>query len=264
MAESAIISLKRPGFPVESFDESSYRTTIEYVGLVVDLLAASPAMATVWGSYPGVVVSDALERFENSLYGLLTVVCERKFEPGNGDPSSAAGTKMENETTYEIDWIDVQLTLYEHPAFSEGGANALTEEDVLQIESWEKNPFIEYRKDFIFKADGNYEDGVSSADPTLSPNAQVFAKGILKGIEFYTAKLPVAIRSDTWVAGPPPRGSAGQKETPTGFPNLPTGYEWIRNSERSLRAGGQSTWAQTTEWQGVKKVLVDSDEIFWT
>lgn len=262
MGAEAIIHLKRPGFPKETFDDTSYRTTIEYVGLVTQLLLHSPGISTAWGDYPGLVTSDDLERFENKTHGILTVVCERKFEPGDG--SSATGVKLVNETTYEIDWVDVPQTLLQHPAFASGGSSELTDTDKLEIESWEKNPYIDYKKDFTFKKDGDYITPCSAADPTLSENAQLYAKGRLKGIDGFVAKLPVAIRSDTWVKGPPPAGTAGQKEEPEGFPNLPTGYEWIRGADRALRAGGQTTWSQTVDWQGVNKVLIDADDIFWT
>jgi len=85
------------------------------------------------------------------------------------------------------------------------------------------------------------------------------------GIEYYIDKTPVARKSETYAGGPPPEGSAGQKEEPPdGFEGLPTGYEWIRTAERVLRRGGQTRRDRNIEWTGAKKFLVDRDEIFWT
>jgi hypothetical protein len=105
---------------------------------------------------------------------------------------------------------------------------------------------------------------VTALDEELSANAKLLAKGILLGIEYWVDKAPVARRTDTYVNGPPPKGTAGLKEVPAGFPALPDGYEWIRDADRALRAGGQNKWTNETSWIGAKKVLIDAAQIFWT
>ena len=261
MAAESIISLKRPGFPKESFDDAAYTTVIEYVGEDATLRAASPAKSTAWGDYQGLVESSNIDKFPNSTYSILTVVMSRKFDTS----AASTGTKIENETSYEIDWADVQRSMYEHPAFSIDGVGLykLTSEDISAIESWKANPSVDYKKIYVYRADGDYTNGVSSSDPELSANAKMFAKGIQLGIEYWIEKVPVAKRSDTYVNGPPPAGSAGLKELPVGFPNLPTGYEFIRDNDSALRAGGQTSWSNTTSWLGAKKVLVDAAQIYW-
>jgi hypothetical protein len=261
MAAESIISLKRPGFPKESFDDAAYTTVIEYVGDDSTLRAASPAKSTAWGDYQGLVESSNIEKFPNSTYSILVVVMSRKFDTSG----ATAGTKIENETSYEIDWADVQRSMYEHPEFSidGNGLYKLTSEDISAIESWKKNPDVTYKKDYIYRADGDYSNGVSSLDPELSANAKMFAKGIQLGIEYWVFKAPVAIQTDTYVNGPPPAGTAGLKDTPANFPNLPEGYEWIKETQSGIRAGGQTSWADTQKWLGTNKVLVDAKNIFW-
>lgn len=258
MAQESIYNLMRPGFPKPSYGKDSYRTEIEYVGLVADLFAASPPISTVWGDHQGLVSEQHLEPIEGTDWGILSITCERKFDPAEGD--SGLGTMVANATTYEIDWADVQRSLFEHPKFRVGGGGTyvLTTEDVTAIKKWIVQPDPGYKKDFIYDV-----SEVGDHAGTLSAHAKMLAQGMLLDVEYWVDKAPVARRSDTYVKGPPPAGTAGQKETPPGFPNLPAGYEWIRSTDRALRAGGQSSWQNDTEWIGAKKVLIDVDDVFW-
>lgn len=255
MAIEPIYSQRRPGFPRESFSDASYLTEIQYVGLAADLKSASPAKDSVWGEYLGIVSSESLELLDGTEWGILTVVCEAKF-----DQSSGGETGTEREVAYEIDWTDVQRSMYEHPEFAigEGGTYELTSEDVTAIGKWNENPNVGYKKDYIY-----YTGADDYTTMTLSDNAKMFARGIQLGVEYYVYKAPVANRSSSYVNGPPPAGTAGLKEDPVGFPHLPTGYEWLRDADRSLRSGGQTRWQRDTTWIGAKKVLVDAAEIFW-
>jgi hypothetical protein len=255
-----LIDFMRPGFPKESLDASSYRNTIEYVG-PYSSLAGVVTTGIIWGEYPGRVDSATFEPIEGCDYAILTVIVERKFETADY-PGSGTGELV--ETNYEIDWADIQRSLYEHPVFRIGGGGSaeLTPEDKEAIKSWEKNPYPQYKKDYIYSED-DYTTELSSSSPTLSANAQLLARGIQLCVEFWIDKAPVARKSETYVNGPPPEGSAGQKQDPDDFPNLPSGYEWIRSADRGVRRGGQTKWTRDTEWLGAKKVLIDKDEIFW-
>ncbi len=259
MAHEPIYNFRRPGFPKPSYSKDAYRTVIEYVGLMATLYLHSPRMSSEWGEHEGLVTDEWMEPLEGTEYGVLTVVCERKFDPAEGE--GGLGTKVQNATTYEIEWVDVQRSLFEHPAFrlGAGGDYELDSEDVEAVKKWQVNPDPDYKKDFIYdKAEVGDHQG------TLSTNAKMLARGLQMGIEYWVDKQPVARRSDTYVKGPPPEGSAGQKDDPEGFDNLPEGYEWIRSSDRAVKAGSQSSWTRDTEWIGCDKVLIDVDEIFWT
>ena len=259
MARESIYLQRRPGFPREAVNDKSYQTTIEYVGLIADLIAASPLISTPWGEYQGIVSSVTPEHWEGSDYGVLTVVCERLFDAA-GQPTGTV-----RETSYEVDWVDVERSLFEHPKFRVGGGGTyeLTEEDVAAIRSWEKCPDPHYKAAFSYSVDDWKTSPPSS--PTLSANAKMLAAGLAQGIESWVDKLPVLRMSKTYVGGPPPQASAGQKESPPStFPNKPSGYEWIRSADRGLRSGGQTKWVNDTEWIGCKKVLIDVDEVFWT
>jgi len=252
MPSESISALLRPGFPKESNDGKSNRTQLEYVGIETDLRAAVDGkMNAVWGSYAGIVIDVAVEPIENTVYAIMSITCELKLD----QTFELSGTKQ--ETTYEIDWVDVSKPLKEHREFAEGGAFELTDEDRIQIGFWENEQDPATKAVFGFTPPG----GGSSEG--LTPNATKYAQGLLLGIEYFTFKAPVARQSETWVNGPPPTSTAGIKEDPTGFPNLPTGYEWLKSADRSIRAGGQFRWDRSQEWIGAAKVLVDAEGIFY-
>lgn len=263
MSES-IYRYMRPGFPKEGLSESGYTNTIEYVGPYIDIRAAGCDVGITWGSYPGLVTSASAEPIEGTDYAILTVVVERKF--ASNDPDSSEKTGDLAETNEEIDWVDVQRSLFEHPEFRVGGGGTyeLTNEDVAAIKKWQEMPSVGYKKDYIYVT-GRMEDwsGGSEGTATLSTNAKMFAAGIEQGIEIWIDKAPVVRKSETYVGGPGPKGKAGKKEDPTGVDKVPTGYEWIRNGDRNLHRGGQTRWQRDIEWIGAKKVLVDTEKVYW-
>ena len=260
MAHESIRTLMRPGYPKEALDEKSYRNTIEYVGKHADLKAANCRVGITWGEFPGRVTTANAEPLENSEYAILVVVVEAKF--GDADyPESGTGTL--EEQNHEVDWIAVQRSLYEHPKFAEGGTYALDDEDIAALKNWERMPDPTYKKDFIYATNPDKWEGGSEGTSTLSSNAQMLAKGILKGIEYWPDYLPVARKTGTYSGGPPPEGEAGMKETPTGFPNLPPGYEWVKSADRATKSGGQTKWRRAEEWTAAVKVLIDSQDIYW-
>lgn len=258
MAAESIYALRKPGFPKESFDESGYNVTIEYVGLDSTLRAAMPAIGQEWGDHDGLVVSRNIDPDPGSTYSTLTVVCGYKYDTTGS--ATTPGTKLVNETSYELEWTDVQRPLTEHPIFAAGGYRALSDTEKINLESWKAMDNPDYKASFYYYTHTPEEGLVDE----LTTNAKYMAKGILLGIEYWVDKVPIARRTDTYINGPPPAGRAGEKEEPPDFPSLPDGYEWIRDADRALRAGGQNTWSNETSWIGAKKVLIDAAEIYWT
>ena len=263
MADESIIDYMRPGFPRDGQTDKSFTTTIEYVGPASVLKVARPNKNDSWGDYPGRVSSSDWEPFEvisDDPKGILTVVVE-DAEFGN-DYTYDTGTKTNID--YEIDWVDVSTPMLQHPEFAvgAGGTYALTAKDVATIELWKANTNADRKAAYTYPGDVSASGSITYYD--LSDNAKMFARGIELGIEVFNRKAPVARRSETWVNGPPEEGLAGLKETPTSFPNLPTGYEWIREADRSLKQGGARKWNRDIEWIGDKKVYVDAANVFWT
>jgi hypothetical protein len=227
--------------------------TMEYTGPAADL--PTPDSGTEWPTGSGFRVDTATsEPAAKSGHVVLRVIVSNK------DDGSAIGTV--SDVAYELDWAEVQRPLLEHPAFQTGGASALTDSDRVEIQLWKEEKDSAERKLFKFYAvDKNGQPTGSLV--TLSTAAQKYAKYALIGVETYADTVPVARKQSTYTGGPPNAASAGTKQSPpSGFPNLPTGLEWVKTADRSIRAAGQRRWQRSEEWMGVAKVLIDRTTLY--
>jgi hypothetical protein len=265
MAAESLHDQIRIGFPKTTQSKEGFSTTIEYIGVIAGvsgLEALKPARNSSWGDYPGRVATTGIEPLEQfpgaEQYGILTVTVD--LEKNGNDFGFETGIKT--NTDYEIDWVDVGTSMYQHPDFAigKGGPYELTPKDIAAIALWkeEKDPDIKGAYQYSILSAAGF---TTTAD--LSPHAKMFARGIELGIESYPLKMPVARKTETWVDGPPDRAEAGKKETPTSFPNLPSGYEWLRSSDRSLKHGEAKKWNRDMEWLGALPVYVDNEHVYW-
>ena len=261
MASESILSYKKPGFPQETVSQSGYGQRIEYVGPDATLRAAITGIqGTAWGDYTGFVSDFGIEPIHGTspLMAEAFVVVSFDYEAG----SSGSGTGTAREISYEIEWVSISRPLLEHPQFRIGGGgdNALTKQDVIDIEFW-KNEI-----DGTLKAEFTYDAGRADGVPDeveLTDSAKLFATGVLQGIEIWDDFAPVARKTTNYINGSPDSSTAGALDTPTGFPNLPDGYEWIKTADRSVRDGGQNKWGRIEEWTGAKKILIDKAQVYW-
>ena len=256
MATESIITLKRPGFPKESISANGRETIIEYVGEETDLRTAGVVTGLPWGNYSGVVEDADIDPIEGTSKAILTV--RMVFKWGSAEYGSSEGT--EQQTIHEVEWVDVQRSIFEHPNFASGGSFALDNDDLIQIRRWQDmtNPTLKAAWKF-------YTTDENTTTDTLSTNAQKCAKGILLGIEYWIDKAPLLRKSTAYKNGPPPQSGGGVKETPSGFPALSglSGYEWIRSADRSLQTGTEKEWRRDQEYIGARKVLIDAANIYW-
>lgn len=252
MAAESIATYRKPEFPKLAATESAFRTTIEYIGPASTISAAKPDVNDPWGDFLGTVISTEYEPKENTSWAELRVVVEIKSEIGD---DITFGTL--EAAVFEIDWDVVSRPLFEHSQFAIGlgGANELTARDIIDIEFWRAET------DGSTKELYRYVSAAGSVD--LSTNARLFARGIDLGQETWEDYAPIARKTSTYVGGPPNESLAGQKDTPTGFANLPQGYEWRKSADRTVNAGSRTRFDRTEEWLGAIKVLSDRDEIFW-
>jgi hypothetical protein len=253
MAAEALIDYIRPSFPKKETNESGIITRIEYVGPTATLAAALPAVGDTWGDYPGNVSSVSIEPTDDVDTSVVMIGVDVKTDNENAQPGEL------KSISYEIRWVTVERSMYEHPQFdSEGnGANKLTSSEIAEIKAWESpdNP-AEFREKYQYRDEFKYLNN-------LSDNARLFARGIELGLESYEDKAPVAIKISEYVNGPPPKTDAGLKDDPIGFPNLPDGFEWRKQAADSTRAGNQTRWTLTEEWEGAKKILYDRERVYW-
>lgn len=254
MAAESIINLKRPEYPKKEYTETGIVTRIEYIGDTATLEAAIPNIGATWGDYVGQVQSATIEPTENVNFSVLMITVDKATDNADIEPGELVAV------SYEIRWVTVDRSMFEHPQFAinEGGLNALTKADIIDITAWrDQDPerFADLKEDYKYLRMG--------FEKTLSANAKLFARGIELGQETYEDKAPIAIKISEYVNGPPPETTAGLKEEPDGVPNIPSGFEWRKETADSTRAGGALKWNLTEEWVGAKKILTDREEIYW-
>jgi len=259
MAAESIINFKKPEFPKIEKNENGTTTRIEYIGNGVaavgdaaTIIAALPTVGSAWGDYSGQVKTVTYEPTEN--VEIIEAFITLESTKDNAEPS----TGELKSVSYEIRWVSVERDMLEHPQFAIGGGgeNALTTGDIYDIELWKAPENTrELRDEYKYNSNGYHL--------SLHANARLFARGIELGQETFDDKAPVAIKISEYVNGPPPETTAGMKEDPIGFPNLPSGFEWRKETADSTRAGGATKWNLTEEWNGAKKVLHDRLKIYW-
>jgi hypothetical protein len=251
MPAESIASLRKPGFPKPVKTENGEATLIEYIGATSTLSAAVPDIGAAWGDFEGTVRSTSLVPVEGlDTTSELTITVELISESGE-EPGT-----LESET-YELEWVNVARSMYEHPQFAigQGGLSELDSTDIAQIAAWEQvaDPLVKS----LYMLSAEY------GAITLTDRAKLFARGIELGQTIFEDYAPVARKTSTYVGGPPPTSLAGQKNDPVGFPSLPDGYEWRKSADRNVTVGKRTRWEKQEEWLGAKKVLHDKDQIFW-
>lgn len=257
MAAESILTYKKPGFPVVEKATNGVKTTIEYIGPLATLQAAEPSRNALWGDYSGFVLSTRVEPLEDNTTGELTVIMENPFDVSDGGQEGDPGTA--GDITYEVEWVMFQRSMFEHPQFAVGGggANALTNEDVAQIQAWQNEP------DPLERAAYQYKVETAGTSVTLSTNAQLFADGIFLGQETYEDYAPMVRITTRYYDGLPSTSEAGLKDEPPAFSGKPTGYEWRKTADRAVRANTETTWERVEEWIGAIKVLTDREQVYF-
>jgi len=244
MAAESIITYLKPNYPQIGITASTKQSDLLYIGPYATLLAAAPATGASWGDYIGKVDTARIEPISgtNPLQGELTVTVSQEFQADGG--GSTAG--VSGEISYEVEWTVVSRPLLEHPEFRTSGTYALSATDGEKIATWENNK--------------------TSANRTaLSAAAEKYAKAVDLGIDTYDDFAPILSKTTTFTNGPPSTSTAGAKEgsTPSGFPNAPTGYEWIKSADRAVKAGKKNKWDRTEQWLGAKKIMVDKNSLYF-
>lgn len=155
----------------------------------------------------------------------------------------AASNNSNIDSIFEIDWCQVEKKLEQHPRYrvGAGGAKVLTTSDLASIESWKA------------ETDATERDTKRAA---LSSNAQDFVSKLEKGQDSYLIYIPVLRKTSTSYQ-PPTTSTCGKRETPPGFPAVPSGYTFLKTADRGQRTGSNRKWERQEEWTGFD--FVDPD-----
>lgn len=252
MAAESIYSLRKHGYPQIEDSERGYVTVIEYVGPTSSLTTAKPEINDSWGDYGGEVRSTVITPLEGTLTSTLRVSVQQPSDWSSGTTGEAG------EQSLEVEWAQFTRSMLEHPSFRLGGSGsfALDSKDIAEIELWKNE------KDATVKELYRYTD-TNDAVNNLSTKAAKFCQGLELGQETYVDYSPVVRRTTLYRGGGAGSSTAGQKETPPSFSGRPSGYEWRKSSDRSIKQGGQTKWKREEEWIGAEKVLVDKDDIYF-
>jgi hypothetical protein len=246
-------------FPVSEETESGSKVTWSYQGPESILDPGKPAIGTTgWGGFSGAVTNVRYEPMtEHSAVpqARLIVEAEQKFDAGGGIIGALA------ETSYEIEWVSVSEDVRRHVLFAN-----LTEAKWSDLRAWEDEQDPTLRKDLKYNkkdSSGNPTGTIVTLSTTWSSAELKLPRLILQGVESFALYSPVIRRIRSYVGGPPPTSSAGLKENPPGgFPSLPSGWEWIKSADRSIRQSRLSRWTRSEEWTGVDKVLLDRSNVY--
>lgn len=230
-----------PDSPRRTWTAAGLRVIRVFRGPYAALVAAAPDVGDEMVGTPGVYVEQGeIVPLEAGMTGpgVMTItLANESTEEGEDQP------------TYECEWSLLEKDLRLHPRYLTGGANALTATDLTQLKKWEGEDDEAKRAAFQFtKAD--------NTTGTLSANAQHIAAKILRGQTSYVVPAPVARRT-TRTYSVPATSACGQRENPPTATGAPTGYEWMKSSDRRLRQGAHGKWERIEEWTGADKIDAD-------
>lgn len=260
MSYSALANYLKIGWPKSRNDIANLSTEYVYVGPYSTLSSNRPttgASAGTWADGNYVVASELVYLTPTTAaapYGELTVTT------GYAVAQTDTSSNLE-ESTYELQWMEVDRPLEMHPIFDTGGAHALSTTDWEKILLWEgtQNP-SQKAYGYYYLKDAN---GVAYGDPiALSGNAATYCAYSVYGITSYAAYLPVWTKTSTYRGNNAPGVSdIGAKGTPSGS-GYPSGYEWRKNDDRSTRIGNRAQWRRFESWIGAYRVWVDRTTLY--
>jgi hypothetical protein len=131
----------------------------------------------------------------------------------------------------EVEWLEVQKKLEQHPRYQSGGASALSNADLDAIEEWRSTTSAVER---------------TAKFDALSTNAQDFAAKVTRGQDSWVIYAPVARQTLRFSSEPFASRCGVIQSPPPGIAIF--GYQYLKTADR---ISGQGThWEQTREWTG--------------
>lgn len=205
---------EEPGSPHEIITADGRRMTRRYRGPYTKLQSERPLIDTVIDGLP-VTQIDIIREQAGS--GRMIV--------------ELAAIDPVREPTFEIEWVSLEKPLLTAPFFAD-----LTDGDKDAIAEWESAASAADRATALAALSGR----------TL---ALQYIDKRLKGVDAYFIPAPCARRT-SYTSARPSSTRCGKRETPSGFPGLPPGYDWLKTSDRAFRVGKWGLWERIEEWTG--------------
>ncbi|WP_043585373.1 hypothetical protein [Geminisphaera colitermitum] len=235
----------QPGYPREIETAAGRRVELLYRGPYAAAKAKRPKPGQ---TIAGVEGTEGLYVDQTEVYpdeagptasGTLKIILAD--EGGN----SGASTVIDKQITWEVEWVDLSRPLSQHRRYRAGGVNALTDNDLADIEAWKNETAGDLRRAFKYK-NGKGEE------VTLTVNAQHLAKKLLRGQETYVHPAPVVRKtSRQWVA--PKTTQMGKRSAAKPYADAPDGYQWLTTADKSLHQGTRGKWERVQEFTGAEE-----------
>lgn len=248
----ALLDYLRPDYPKTTVDATGVRITYVMRGLksVID-----PLKVGIGSTFNGYKVERTSEdTLANSGYIDYTVEAYYTF------PSSTTQQDDDQYPFYEIDQVQIEKSLKQHPAFI--GFDAA---DWQAINAWENesDQVLKAAYQYYLRDKDNVAAGsVQTLTGTTSTGQKAYAYLRLRGTESFLDFAPVVRRTTKYRGtNAPSSADAGQKTSAPSY--APSGYQWLKTADRVSKQGVKSIdWIRQEEWTGARKVLLDKDEIF--
>lgn len=226
---------EQPTSPKWKFSASGTTVQRVFVGPYQKCLDTRPKIGQTMSDLAGDIFVDDVEVIKGKgKSGTMTVNLATRV------PADASSSEP-FQPIFEFDWVVIDKRLEQAPIFQEGGSKALNSTDLDKIEEWKS------------KTKATDRDAAYSA---CSANAKYFINKLKRGQESYRVFAPVAKkRSKSYTQ--PNATACGIKQNPQGFPGIPSGYVWVKDSDRVSRTGYRGTWDREESWIGADSVDED-------
>ena len=260
-----------PNSPVSTADPTKTVVVRTYEGTYAECVSNTPSMGATYSDLPGdvIVVGTNVMRMPGGR-GRLTVNLETPYQ-----------------TTFEIEWVEIDKPLILNPRYWDGstadltpaGAKPLDLTDRNAIDSWEHEDDAALKCAYRFKViqqsgtttfgGGAYSTYTATTTGvtipgyegtfniyTLSANAKDYAAKRLKGEEAYRIWAPV-VRQTSESLSKPSVAACGLLQNPPTAAGAPTGYTWQLSANRTTRTGPYGKYRLQLEWQGADRIDAD-------
>jgi hypothetical protein len=244
--------------PDSEHDRTGDKFTLNYAAPYASVDTDKPADGQTVSGYSGVIVLSVKVSPKSAETG--DSLCFVTIELGPESRATGGSDGVDFQPTFTRRWERLEKPLLSHPMFQEEGDSTLTNNDLAQIEAWQREPNATLKGAFQF-----LDSGTASA-VTLSANAQIAAEKMLKGTEVFPFYIPVVSMVSLVSSRPLASTTAGKWfNAPPGFPSgtFPVfsgsgiRFIWVGIEDDAQRQGRSGPWTHTLSFQGVEAVDAD-------
>jgi hypothetical protein len=216
-----------PESPINGNNKDGATQTRIFNGPYATLASAIPArLSNVIGSPLTLYVDTTELKKQPGGNGKLTINLSANPFPDPG------------QDVQELEWVEIQKPLLQHPRYQPGGVRALTDTDLDQIEEWKNATTATLR---------------ASTYARLTANAADYVDKIKRGEESFVLYAPV-VRVTQKTPSMPACGGCGKISTPTeGQPSAE--YVYLKTADRRMRQ--DRNWSRVQEWTGAQSIDTD-------